>query len=118
MGTTSAASTPSQARVKSSVVSPGAGRAGAGSRQKLETPLGKGTSASPQEGQEAGPAGWRGLLKPVEKKNPADRDLELKEPQGSGELRAGHVPLKVPGSSERGVRLTLSPMQQIGRAHV
>ncbi|XP_019603073.2 MICAL-like protein 2 isoform X2 [Rhinolophus sinicus] len=112
MGTTSTASTSSQAGVKSSVVSPGAGRAGAGSRQKLETPLGKGASASPQEGQEAGPAGWRGLLKPVEKKNPADRDLELKEPQGSGELRAGHAPLKVPGSSERGVRVTLSPVQQ------
>uniref|UniRef100_A0A671FMQ9 MICAL like 2 n=1 Tax=Rhinolophus ferrumequinum TaxID=59479 RepID=A0A671FMQ9_RHIFE len=114
MGTTSGASTSSQAGMKSSVVSSGAGRAGAGSRQQLETPLGKGrcTSASPQEGQDAGPAGWRGLLKPVEKKNPADRDLELKEPQGPGGLRAGHAPLTVPGSSERGVRVTLSPVQQ------
>lgn len=42
MGTTSAASTSSQAGVKSSVVSSGASRAGDGSRQKLETPLGKG----------------------------------------------------------------------------
>ncbi|KAM5213610.1 MICAL-like protein 2 isoform 2-T2 [Hipposideros larvatus] len=110
VGTTSRASASPQAGTKSSEVSPGAGRTGAGSRQKLEAPLAKGPSASPQDGQKDGPAGWRSRLKPV-KNSPAERDLELKEPQGPGELRAGRVPMKTPASSDSGIRITLTPVQ-------
>nr|XP_025719563.1 MICAL-like protein 2 isoform X3 [Callorhinus ursinus] len=72
VGTTSRASTSPQAGRKSPPVS-----SGASSRLKPEAPLAKGASASPQEGQEDGPAGWRARLKPVEKKSPAERKLAV-----------------------------------------
>ncbi|XP_042827376.1 MICAL-like protein 2 isoform X2 [Panthera tigris] len=105
-GTTSQASPPPQ----SSPVSSGAGKAGAGSRLKPEVPLAKGPSASPQEGQEDGPAGWRARLKPVEKKNPAERRPESKEPRVLGEPRAGEAPGKVPGSSAGHVHTPPAPL--------
>ncbi|XP_025779017.1 MICAL-like protein 2 [Puma concolor] len=105
-GTTSQASPPPQ----SSPVSSGAGKAGAGSRLKPEVPLAKGPSASPQEGQEDGPAGWRARLKPVEKKNPAERGPESKEPRILGEPRAGEAPGKVPGSSAGHVHTPPAPL--------
>ncbi|XP_058566151.1 MICAL-like protein 2 isoform X1 [Neofelis nebulosa] len=105
-GTTSRASPPPQ----SSPVSSGAGKAGAGSRLKPEVPLAKGPSASPQEGQEDGPAGWRARLKPVEKKNPAERGPESKEPRVLGEPRAGEAPGKVPGSSAGHVHTPPAPL--------
>ncbi|XP_036993770.2 MICAL-like protein 2 isoform X2 [Artibeus jamaicensis] len=108
-GTTSGASTPPQAGRKSSAVSLVVSRAGAGSRLKPEAPLAKGPKASAQEGQEEGPAGWRGRLKPVEKGSPAKRAPELAQPQVPRELRAGDAPPKVSGSSEAGVRITLTP---------
>ncbi|XP_016068477.1 PREDICTED: MICAL-like protein 2 isoform X3 [Miniopterus natalensis] len=70
-----------------------------------------GPSASAQKDEEDGPAGWRGRLKPVEKKNPAERAPELTEPRVLGEPRAGNAPQKVPGSSEGGVCITLTPVR-------
>uniref|UniRef100_A0A7N5KGM3 MICAL like 2 n=1 Tax=Ailuropoda melanoleuca TaxID=9646 RepID=A0A7N5KGM3_AILME len=102
-GPTSRTSTSPRAGRKSPPVSSGASRTGAGSRLKPETPLAKGVSASPQEGQEDGPAGWRARLKPVEKKNPAERVLT--------ELRMGEAPGKVRGSSEGPVRVPPTPLR-------
>ncbi|XP_022419235.1 MICAL-like protein 2 isoform X2 [Delphinapterus leucas] len=110
-GSISLVSAPPQAGRKASAAPSGAVGAGAGSRLKPEAPRAEGPSASPQEGQEDGPAGWRARLKPVEKKSPAERALELKEPQVLGEPRAGHAPQKVSGSSEGGVRITLTPVR-------
>ncbi|XP_065748345.1 MICAL-like protein 2 [Phocoena phocoena] len=117
-GGTSLVSAPPQAGRKASAAPSGAVGAGAGSRLKPEAPRAEGKgphvtgpSASPQEGQEDGPAGWRARLKPVEKKSPAERALELKEPQVLGQPRAGHAPQKVSGSSEAGVRVTLTPVR-------
>ncbi|XP_023378143.1 MICAL-like protein 2 [Pteropus vampyrus] len=93
-----------QAAVKTSAVSSGVSRAGAGSRLRPEASLAKGLSASPQEGQEDGPARWRGLLKPVDKNSPAERALEPKEPRIPGEPRAGNVPWKAP------VHVTVTPV--------
>ncbi|XP_061063808.1 MICAL-like protein 2 isoform X2 [Eubalaena glacialis] len=111
VGSTSRVSAPPQAGRKGSAAPSGAVGAGAGSRLKPEAPRAEGPSASPQEGQEDGPAGWRARLKPVEKKSPAERALELKEPQVLGEPRAGDAPQKVSGSSEGGVRITLTPVR-------
>ncbi|XP_058425415.1 MICAL-like protein 2 isoform X1 [Diceros bicornis minor] len=111
VGTTSQASTPPQAGRKSSAVSSGVGRVGAGSSLKLEAPPAKGLRASPEEGQEDGPTGWRARLKPVEKKSPAERALELKEPRVPGEPKAGDAPWKVSGSSDGGIRITLTPVR-------
>ncbi|XP_036913855.1 MICAL-like protein 2 isoform X2 [Sturnira hondurensis] len=113
-GTPSGASTPPQAGKKSSAVSLGVGGAGAGSRPKPEAPLAKGPRASTQEGQDDGPAGWRGRLKPVQKGSPAERAPELAQLQVLREPRAGDVPQKVSGSSEAGVRITLTPEQPDG----
>ncbi|KAM5301270.1 MICAL-like protein 2 isoform 2-T2 [Glossophaga mutica] len=108
-GTTSGPSTPPQAGRKSPAVSLGVSRAGAGSRLKPEAPLAKGPSASTQQGQEDGPAAWRGRLKPVEKRSPAERAPELAQPQVLREPRAGDAPQKVPGSSKGGVHITPTP---------
>ncbi|XP_036080682.1 MICAL-like protein 2 isoform X2 [Rousettus aegyptiacus] len=81
---------------KSSAVTPGVSRAGAGCGLKPEASPAKGPSTSPQEGQAEGPAGWRGLLKPMDKKSPAERALELKEPRVPEEPRVGGVPWKAP----------------------
>uniref|UniRef100_A0A8C3X0L3 MICAL like 2 n=1 Tax=Catagonus wagneri TaxID=51154 RepID=A0A8C3X0L3_9CETA len=99
-----------QAGTAVSAAPSGAVKAGAGSRWKLEAPLAKGPGASPQEGQEDGPAGWRARLKPVEKKSPAERALEPKEPQVLGEPRMGIAPGKASGSSDGGARVTPTPV--------
>ncbi|XP_059976480.1 MICAL-like protein 2 isoform X2 [Mesoplodon densirostris] len=114
VGSTSRLSAPPQAGRRGSAAPSGAVGAGAGSRLKPEAPRAQGPSASPQEGQEDGPAGWRARLKPVEKKSPAERALELKEPQVLGEPRAGDAPQKVSGRSEGGVRITLTPVRADG----
>ncbi|XP_057603819.1 MICAL-like protein 2 isoform X2 [Hippopotamus amphibius kiboko] len=111
LGGASRASAPPQAGRKGSAVSSGPVGAGAGSRLKPDAPPAKGLSASPQEGQEDGPAGWRARLKPVEKKSPAERAPELREPQVLGEPRAGDAPRKVSGSSEGLVRSTQAPVR-------
>ncbi|XP_037669975.1 MICAL-like protein 2 isoform X2 [Choloepus didactylus] len=92
-------------------VSSGASGGAAGPGVKPEAPMVKGPSASPQAGGEDGPTGWRARLKPVAVRAPAQRALELKEPGGPGELRAGDVPRKVSGSPKGGVRITLTPVQ-------
>ncbi|XP_004394259.1 PREDICTED: MICAL-like protein 2 [Odobenus rosmarus divergens] len=96
VGTTSRASTSPQAGRKSPPVS-----SGASAKLKPEAPLAKGAIASPQEGQEDGPAGWRARLKPVEKKSPAERS----------EPRMGEAPGRVRGSSEGPVRVPPTPLQ-------
>nr|XP_044603060.1 MICAL-like protein 2 isoform X3 [Equus asinus] len=111
VSTTSRASTPPQLGRKSSAVSSEVSRVGAGSRLKPEAPPAKGPSASPQEGQEDGPAGWRARLKPVEKKDRTERALEPKEPRVPGEPLVGNAPRKVSGGSEGGVRITLTPVR-------
>ncbi|XP_037362622.1 MICAL-like protein 2 [Talpa occidentalis] len=92
---------------KSSTVLSEVGRAGTGSRLKPEVSLAKGPSASPQEDQVDGPAGWRARLKPVDKKHSTERALELKETSP----RASDVPKKVSGSSQGGIHVTLTPQQ-------
>ncbi|XP_016812474.2 MICAL-like protein 2 isoform X5 [Pan troglodytes] len=99
--------------------SSGVGRVGAGSRPKPEAPKAKGKSttltqdmsASPQEGQEDGPAGWRANLKPVDRRSPAERTLKPKEPQALAEPRAGEAPRKVSGSFAGSVHITLTPVR-------
>ncbi|KAF3813831.1 hypothetical protein GH733_017863 [Mirounga leonina] len=125
VGTTSRASTSPQGGRKSPPVSSGASWAGATSKLKPEAPLAKGASASPQEGQEDGPAGWRARLKPVEKKSPAER---LSAPGCGGspsfpqltscplsrvlaEPRMGEAPGKVRGSSEGPVHVPPTPLR-------
>ncbi|XP_069889504.1 MICAL-like protein 2 [Dipodomys merriami] len=85
----------------------------AGSRLKPEAPRVKGPDAAPQDSKE-GPEGWRALLKPVDRKNPAGRTLELREPREPQILaapRAGDTPRKASGSSDRGVQITLTPVR-------
>lgn len=89
----------------------GGSRAAADSRLKPEAPLAKGPSAGSQKDQVDGPAAWRGHLKPVAKKHPAERAPELMEPQVLGKPRVGAAPQKVPGSSEGGVCITLTPVR-------
>ncbi|XP_044089069.1 MICAL-like protein 2 isoform X2 [Neovison vison] len=113
VGTTSGAATSSQAGRKSPPVCSGASRASAGSRPKPEAPPLKGMSASPQEDQEDGPAGWRTRLKPV-KKNPAERVLA--EPRMP---RTGEALGKARESSEGPVHVPptpLSPDRTVGAA--
>ncbi|XP_028355653.1 MICAL-like protein 2 isoform X2 [Physeter macrocephalus] len=102
---------PPRAGRRGSAAPSGAVGAGAGSRPEPQAPRAEASSASPQEGQEDGPAGWRARLKPVEKKSPAERALEPKEPQVLGEPRAGDAPWKVSGRSEGGVCITLTPVR-------
>ncbi|XP_070270350.1 LOW QUALITY PROTEIN: MICAL-like protein 2 [Myotis yumanensis] len=111
VGTTARASTSPQAGRTSSAASSGGSRAAADSRLKPEAPLAKGPSAGSQKDQVDGPAAWRGRLKPVEKKHPAERAPELMEPRVLGEPKAGAAPQKVSGSSEGGVCITLTPVR-------
>ncbi|XP_063090085.1 MICAL-like protein 2 isoform X4 [Cavia porcellus] len=82
-------------------------------------PLGTlaGPSTSPQQSQEDGPEGWRARLKPVEKKPPAGRAQEPKEPRVPAEPKAGEAPVaprtpvQVSGHVQVGVQITLTPVQ-------
>ncbi|XP_043771402.1 MICAL-like protein 2 isoform X1 [Cervus elaphus] len=100
----------SQEAKKGPAVSSGAVGAGAGSRLKPEAPLAKSPGASPQDGPEDRPAGWRARLKPVEK-SPAHRAPEPKEPRVLGEPRAGDAAGKASGSSARGIRITVTSVR-------
>ncbi|XP_032004478.1 MICAL-like protein 2 [Hylobates moloch] len=116
---TSQASASSPAGRRSLAESSGVGRVGAGSKPKPEAPTAKGKSttltqdrsASPQEGQEDGPAGWRANLKPVDRRSPAERTLKPKEPRALAEPRAGEAPRKVSGSFAGSVHITLTPVR-------
>ncbi|XP_032728716.1 MICAL-like protein 2 [Lontra canadensis] len=110
VGITSGAATSPQVGRKSPPVCSRASRASAGSRPKPEAPLVKGMSASPQEDQEDGPAGWRARLKPV-KINPTERVLA--EPWTGEALGKAHE------SSEGPVHIPptpLSPDRTVGAA--
>ncbi|KAK1343634.1 hypothetical protein QTO34_016414 [Cnephaeus nilssonii] len=111
VGTTTRASMSPQAGRTGSAAPSGGSRAAADSRLKPEAPLAKGPSAGSQKDQVDGPAAWRGHLKPVAKKHPAERAPELMEPQVLGKPRVGAAPQKVPGSSEGGVCITLTPVR-------
>uniref|UniRef100_A0A8C9URZ9 MICAL like 2 n=1 Tax=Spermophilus dauricus TaxID=99837 RepID=A0A8C9URZ9_SPEDA len=90
------------------------------SRPKPEALPAKGKSlfnvgcASPQEGQEDRPEEWRARLKPVDKKTPASRSLDLREPRVPAELRVGEALGKVSGDSTGGVCITLTPVRPEG----
>ncbi|KAM6156367.1 MICAL-like protein 2 [Erethizon dorsatum] len=102
---------------KSLAVSSGISRAGTGSRLKPEAPTAKGPRTSPQQSQEDGPEGWRARLKPVDKKPPAGRVQELKDPEVPAQPKAGdtpaapRAPVQASGSLHGGVRITLTPVQ-------
>ncbi|XP_006859943.1 PREDICTED: MICAL-like protein 2 [Chrysochloris asiatica] len=67
---------------------------------------GRSTSAGSRQGLEDGPAGWRALLKPVEKKSPPERTLEVKGPWPPGESKVGDVPRKALGSSDGSIHIS------------
>ncbi|XP_028611873.1 MICAL-like protein 2 [Grammomys surdaster] len=110
MGNTPWTSVSLQAGKKSPGVSPGVGKTGAGSRPQAEVAVVKGPSPTSQEGQEEGPEGWRARLKPVDKKNPARRSLEQKEP-GLAEPRAGDTSREASGSSDSSIHIVLTSVQ-------
>uniref|UniRef100_A0A8C9AJV3 MICAL like 2 n=1 Tax=Prolemur simus TaxID=1328070 RepID=A0A8C9AJV3_PROSS len=115
VGSASRASVSPQAGKRSSTVSSWVSRVGADSRLKPEAPTAEGKSpldmgASPREGQDDGPAGWRARLKPVDKKSPPERTPELKEPQALPEPRVGEAPRKVSSSFAGGIHITLTPV--------
>ncbi|XP_005397861.1 PREDICTED: MICAL-like protein 2 isoform X1 [Chinchilla lanigera] len=116
VGNTSQASGSSQVG-KGSAVSSQVSRAGTDSRLKPEAPTAKGPSTSPQQSQEDGPEGWRARLKPVDKKPPAGRAKELKEPRVPAEPKAGDAPaaprtsVQASGGLQGGVRITLTHVQ-------
>nr|XP_020027456.1 MICAL-like protein 2 [Castor canadensis] len=111
VGSTSRASSSPQVGGRSLAGSSEAGRTSAGPRLKPEAPRAKGPGAGSQDSQAEGPEGWRARLKPVDRKGPVDRVLELKEPRVLPEPRVEDFPKKVPGSSEGGVHITLTPVQ-------
>ncbi|XP_021496390.1 MICAL-like protein 2 isoform X2 [Meriones unguiculatus] len=86
-----------QAGKKSQGLSPGVPRTDAGSRSQAEVAAVKGPGSTSQEGQEEGPEAWRARLKPVDKRSPAGRALEQKEP------RTGDTPRKVSSSCDSSV---------------
>ncbi|XP_012494528.1 PREDICTED: MICAL-like protein 2 [Propithecus coquereli] len=110
VGSASQASASPQVGRRSSAVSSWVSRVGADSRLKPQAPTAEGPSASPQKGQEDGPAGWRARLKPVDKKSPAERTLELKEPPALAEPRVGEALRKVSGNFSGGVHITPTPV--------
>uniref|UniRef100_A0A8C6RKC5 MICAL-like 2 n=1 Tax=Nannospalax galili TaxID=1026970 RepID=A0A8C6RKC5_NANGA len=65
----------------------------------------------PQEGQEEGPEGWRARLRPVDKKNPAEKAVEQKEPLVRVELRVKDISRKASSSLKGDIRTTLTPVQ-------
>ncbi|XP_029389496.1 MICAL-like protein 2 [Mus pahari] len=95
---------------KSPGISPGVGKTSAGSRPQAEVAGVKGPGPTSQEGQEEGPEGWRARLKPVDKKLPAGRSLEQKEPV-LAEPRVGDTPRKASSSSDSSVHITLTSTQ-------
>ncbi|KAM4813267.1 MICAL-like protein 2 [Urocitellus parryii] len=103
-----------QAGRRNSTVSSRVSWTSAVSRPKPEAPPAKGPGASPQEGQEDRPEEWRARLKPVDKKTPASRSLDLREPRTPAELRVGEALGKVSGDSTGGVCITLTPVQPEG----
>ncbi|XP_053412364.1 MICAL-like protein 2 isoform X3 [Nycticebus coucang] len=119
VGSTSQASTSpgGRAGMRSLAVSSGTSNVGAGSRLKSEPPTAQSPSASHEGGQEDGPAGWRARLKPVNKKNPAERTLELMQPQTLAEPKVGEAPRKVPSSFTGGIHVTLTPVRPDRRLH-
>ncbi|KAL1768806.1 MICAL 2 isoform X1 [Sigmodon hispidus] len=111
MGITLHTSVPVQIGNNNVVICPGVGKASAGSRPQAEMSAVKSPGSTSQEGQEEGPEGWRARLKPVDKKTPAGRALELKEVPVPPEPRAGDTPRKAPSNSESSIHIILTPIQ-------
>lgn len=99
-----------QAGKKSPSISPRVGKTSVGSRPQAEVAGVKGPGPISQEGQEEGPEGWRARLKPVDKKTPAGRSLEQKEPV-LAEPRIGDTSRKASSSSDSSVHITLTSIQ-------
>ncbi|XP_055454581.1 MICAL-like protein 2 isoform X2 [Psammomys obesus] len=97
-----------QAGKKSQGIAPGVPRTDAGSRSQAEVAAVKGPGSTSQGGQEEGPEAWRARLKPVDKRSPAGRALEQKEP------RTGDTPRKVSSSCDSSVHITLTTIQSMG----
>nr|XP_034344756.1 MICAL-like protein 2 isoform X2 [Arvicanthis niloticus] len=116
MGNTPWTSASLQAGKKSPGVSPGVGKTGTGSRPQAKVAVVKGPSPTSQEGQEEGPEGWRARLKPVDKKNPAGRSLEQKEPV-LAEPRAGDTSRKASSNSDSSIHVILTPIQHKRTPH-
>ncbi|XP_029332870.1 MICAL-like protein 2 isoform X2 [Mus caroli] len=99
-----------QAGKKSPNISPRVGKTSVGSRPQAEVAGVKGPGPTSQEGQEEGPEGWRARLKPVDKKTPAGRSLEQKEPV-LAEPRVGDTSRKASSSSDSSVHITWTSIQ-------
>ncbi|XP_051017116.1 MICAL-like protein 2 [Acomys russatus] len=108
VGNTRWASVTLQDGKKSQGISAGLGKTSAGSRSQAAVAAVKGPGSTCQEGQEEGPEGWRARLKPVDKKNPAGRALEQKEP------RTGDTPRKATSSSDSSNHITVAHVQLKG----
>ncbi|XP_008824832.2 MICAL-like protein 2 isoform X2 [Nannospalax galili] len=111
VGSTPRASVSPQAGNRNLAVSSGVSKTGVVSQPQPRALTAKGPGVPPQEGQEEGPEGWRARLRPVDKKNPAEKAVEQKEPLVRVELRVKDISRKASSSLKGDIRTTLTPVQ-------